>query len=356
MTNTDKELFRILNDKLDGLESPVSADVWNGVQQQMGAAGQAAAVKTGFWTTKLIVGLAAAAVVTGVVLVSVLKENTQQPAQNKQENVLTPQHTAGSEVSKVDSNSISVAPPSPEMGTVTCTETVGSCCDDEVPDPEEVNLGNGPYPFLEDIIVADDRNAEKSPATSSAQERNLADLLSQNVEPLSAGFHSRCVDAEDLRYFFFPKTDKAQSFKWVVSDGTESSEMSLAHVFEKEGIYTITLTVKGIDGQITTESESIAVFKPILFKIPTAITPGNSGKNDVIDFADAIENEKALEYLVIRDKQGNVVYESKNAFVWNGNNTRQEVCPAGVYTYVVIAMDKENKSQTNKGTIQLFHE
>ena len=69
-----------------------------------------------------------------------------------------------------------------------------------------------------------------------------------------------------------------------------------------------------------------------------------------------VENEKAVEYVVIRDKQGNVVYESKNTFVWNGHNTRQELCPAGVYTYVVIAIDKENKSQTNKGTIQLFHE
>lgn len=355
MTNTDKELFRILNEKLNGLESPVSADVWNSVQQQMNAAGHVAAAKTGFWTTKLIVGLAGAAMIAGVVLVSVQKNDQPEQVQTTQQSgSSTPQSATGSEESKVDSSAMSLAPPTPEMGTVTYTEIVSSSCD-FVP-PLEEHVDNAQYLGMDDVIVANGGNMVESLSNNDSVEGNEENNLSMNAEPLSAGFHARCVDSEDLRYFFFPKTDKAQSFKWVVSDGTESNEMSFAHVFEKEGHYTITLTVKGIDGQITTESESIPVFKPILFKIPTAITPGNSGKNDVIDFAEAIENEKALEYLVIRDKQGNVVYESKNAFVWNGNNTRQEVCPAGVYTYVVIAIDKENKSQTNKGTIQLFHE
>ena len=355
MTNTDKELFRILNDKLNGLESPVSADVWNGVQQQMGAAGKAAAVKSGFWASKLFIGLAAAAVITGVIVIAALntEKETKAPivqasntstSQSAQES--TAVHTDNSEIvlkndSTIANKSIVV------LESATC---------DAFPYPVDEMEGKTTYYGREDHNRENRYLAKNSSSPNNSENQNASDNISSSAEPLSAGFHTRCVDAEDMRYFFFPKTDKAKSFKWIVSDGTESSNISLAHVFEKEGTYSITLTATGYDGQVTTESESVSIFKPVLFKIPTAISPGTSGKNDIIDFEEAIENEKSIEYLVILNKEGKVVYESKNTFNWNGYDSRQELCPAGVYSYVVIAIDGGNKSQTNKGTIQLFHE
>ncbi|MFZ4785450.1 MAG: PKD domain-containing protein [Flavobacteriales bacterium] len=356
MTNTDKELFRILNDKLNGLESPVSADVWNGVQHQMSGAAKAATVKSGFWTSKLIIGLTTAAVITGVVLVAVI--NTQKSSEVKATNKSIDsksQMNQNSGAIQTDTTARSLNEIPSIVETATYEELVISPSDDIVPYSEDQRIEN-------EASIHSENQKESNNATDPASKdidriHELSEMnTNQNAEPLSAGFHTRCVDAEDLRYFFFPKTDKAQSFKWSVSDGSESAEMSLAHVFEKEGTYTITLTATGYDGQITTESESIQVYRPVIFKIPTAITPGNSGKNDAIDFTEAIEHEKSLTYVVIQDKQGNVVYESKNVFTWNGYNMKQELCSAGVYSYVVIAIDGGNNSHTNKGTIQLFHE
>jgi gliding motility-associated-like protein len=120
--------------------------------------------------------------------------------------------------------------------------------------------------------------------------------------------------------------------------------------------HTIELTATDKSGNVATESSTIQVVKPIVFKIPNAFSPGINGRNDVINFEEATQNESSINSVTVIDRNGDVIYESNNDFIWNGSNKSGELAPAGVYTYLIRAIDKLGESRMNKGTIQLFRE
>ena len=132
--------------------------------------------------------------------------------------------------------------------------------------------------------------------------------------------------------------------------------MTFSHQFNNEGNYSIELTVTDNSGNIASESTTIQVVKPIAFKIPNAFSPGINGKNDVIDFVEATQNEASIVSVTILDRNGNLIYESKNSFIWDGTANNGEIAPNGTYTYIITAIDKLGESLMNKGTIQLFGE
>ena len=132
--------------------------------------------------------------------------------------------------------------------------------------------------------------------------------------------------------------------------------MTFSHQFSEEGNYNVELTITDKQGNSTTESSTVRAVRPIIFTIPNAFSPGINGRNDVINFEEATQNEASMSSVKIMDRNGNTIYESKNSFIWDGTANNGEIAPNGVYTYVITATDKLGESRMNKGTIQLFSE
>lgn len=304
-----------------------------------------------------ILGIAAAAIIAAVTVIYVATSSEQSQTGSVSNTPQSSEKTIDSTTSKDQSNQ--------ENTTITSTESSAIVAEKksvelttETTQNELVveDINNGKWNDNNDVPNALWNDKKQNNEHSNNIPTNQKSTPNSTEEPLSASFHTRVVDANSLRYFFFPKTSANASFNWTSSDGSTSSDMTFSHQFNNEGNYSIELTVTDNSGNIASESTTIQVVKPIAFKIPNAFSPGINGKNDVIDFEESTQNEANIVSVSILDRNGNLIYESKNSFIWDGTANNGEMASNGTYTYIITAIDKLGESRMNKGTIQLFSE
>lgn len=109
--------------------------------------------------------------------------------------------------------------------------------------------------------------------------------------------------------------------------------------------------------QARTENEKC--LEVLVNKIPTAFTPGNNGKNDFFDpeqylsLSGCSSNLKA-QALHIFNQWGEIVFKAQPYEKWDGKSvTYQKIVLSGAYYYVLI-INNGDKTQSVKGTINLF--
>jgi len=352
LSNTDENIKNMLQEKFASHESTVNPEIWNSISNGLSSASTTTA--SSFSISKII-GIAAAAVVATVTTLIVLNSSkadgeiaTNTTVDAKTEETSISQKSENSTIQnsqEINSSNQEEILPSTSISTI------------ELPSSNE-NTEDLVGGYWQDI---NDRNVGINDGLGNNQNDSDKKNDSNNIyndtdEPISASFHTKVVDATTMRYFFFPKTSANASFKWTSSDGYSSSDITFSHEFIEEGNYTIELTATDKSGNVATESSTIQVVKPIVFKIPNAFSPGINGRNDVINFEEATQNESSINSVTVIDRNGDVIYESNNSFIWNGSNKGGDLAPAGVYTYLITAIDKLGESRMNKGTIQLFRE
>ena len=356
MSKTDENIKNILQEKFASHESTVNPEIWNSISNSLASAPAATGAALSF--SKLI-GIAASIIVATASAIYFFsseeigsKENISATT-NTSAPVLT--DTAAK---KIEENKSSLPTTNPFETTTGASSSHNSkenkieliTLEDLQPDGKWVDNGDvektSGYPN-NSSVPSDQKSMSPDPLTQAA---------GRTEEPLSASFHTREVDMNSLRYFFFPKTNANVTFKWTSSDGYSSNDMTFSHQFAEEGNYTIELTVTDKNGNSSTESGSVRAVRPITFTIPNAFSPGINGRNDVINFETSVQNESSIISVTIQDRNGKVIYESKNSFIWDGTTAGGEMAPNGVYTYILIAIDKLGQTKMNKGTIQLFSE
>jgi gliding motility-associated-like protein len=354
LSKTDENIKNILQEKFASHESHVNPEIWNSISNSMASASSTAGA--GISIAKIL-GIAAAAIIAAVTVVYVVTSSEQGQAGSVS---ITPQNsevTIDSTTSKDESTQDNSTNATTESGAIVAEKkSVESTA--EITQNELIveDINNGKWNDNTDVpqTLGNDKKQNNEENNSTTTNQKSTSNLSE--EPLSASFHTRVVDANTLRYFFFPKTSANASFKWTSSDGYTSSDMTFSHQFNNEGNYSIELTVTDNSGNIASESTTIQVVKPIAFKIPNAFSPGINGKNDIIDFEESTQNESTIVSVSILDRNGNLIYESKNSFIWDGTANNGEMAPNGTYTYIITAIDKLGESRMNKGIIQLFGE
>lgn len=354
MSKTDENIKSLLQEKFASHESPVNPEIWNSISNSM--AGASTSASTGISIAKIL-GIAAAAIIATVTVLYVV--NSSDQSQNSADKATPQSIEKPIEPEKLQdqpNKEISTLSPKEPSVTTASTASVVSASSNQQNELVVEDINNGKWNDYNE-----DPQSSSSDKKQNIEERNnTAPNQKSNSntaeEPLSASFHTKVVDANTLRYFFFPKTSANASFKWTSSDGHTSSEMTFSHQFNDEGNYSIELTVTDNSGNIATESTTVQVVKPIAFKIPNAFSPGINGKNDVINFEESTQNEASISSVTIFDRNGAIIYESNNDFIWNGSNKSGELAQSGVYTYVITAIDKLGETRMNKGTIQLFGE
>ena len=115
--------------------------------------------------------------------------------------------------------------------------------------------------------------------------------------------------------------------------------------------YVVTVSVPG--GCFATDDINIIVFKtgPEIF-VPTAFTPNNDGKNDVLK--PVAVGMKQVNFFRIYNRWGQMVYStSQLGKGWNGTFGGVDQA-SGTYVYTVEASDYLNKTILKKGTVVLL--
>jgi len=352
LSNTDENIKNMLQEKFASHESTVNPEIWNSISNGLSSASTTTASSV---SISKIIGIAAAAVAATVTMLIVLNSSradgeiaTNTPVDAKTEETSISQKSENSTIQnsqEINSSNQEEILPTTSISAIELPSTNDNT--------EDLAAGN-----WQDI---NDRNVGINDGLGNNKNDSDKKNVSNNIyndtdEPVSASFHTKVVDVTTMRYFFFPKTSANATFKWTSSDGYSSSDITFSHEFIEEGNYTIELTATDKSGNVATESSTIQVVKPIVFKIPNAFSPGINGRNDVINFEEATQNESSINSVTVIDRNGDVIYESNNDFIWNGSNKSGELAPAGVYTYLIAAIDKLGESRMNKGTIQLFRE
>lgn len=145
------------------------------------------------------------------------------------------------------------------------------------------------------------------------------------ADPLPTAKVNETVDFTDLSSFLY---GTIISWNWDFGDGNSSSEQNPQHSYPMPGAYTVTLTVTGDNGCVSTVTLDYTIIAdPII--VPNVFTPNGDNLNDFLIF-------KNLEYygiasLVIFNRWGNKIYESGNyQNDWDGENVVN-----GVYFYIL---------------------
>lgn len=155
------------------------------------------------------------------------------------------------------------------------------------------------------------------------------------------------------------RSSTSVNYKWSINDteykNTNTSTLFIPYLdFNKASEADIQLEIrKGNCTDTKTNKVIIPKEEKELF-IPNVFTPTvEDGKNDC--FKIAIE-ETTFYYLVIKNRNGNIVFESQNAEeCWNGAiNNKGEKCAPDAYFYQLIYQKENNEKKTLTGRVQLF--
>lgn len=147
---------------------------------------------------------------------------------------------------------------------------------------------------------------------------------------------------------FTDNTPGAISWLWDFGDGNTSTQQNPTHTYATDSLYTVTLTVQA--GSCSASQSQMYLVQTEIpvppVSAPNVVTPGNDGKNDVLEFTNLLDHPNSK--LVVYNRWGNLVYESNDY----QNNWKPDVVD-GVYYYVLSG---PNLDKTFTGFFHVIHE
>ncbi|MFN3951961.1 MAG: PKD domain-containing protein [Thermaurantimonas sp.] len=138
-----------------------------------------------------------------------------------------------------------------------------------------------------------------------------------------------------------------------ISDGTiiPNPPESYKHTFSDTGKYLIVLEAVNEYGCTAYDSVDVWIYPEITLFIPNAFTPNGDGINDV--FTVSVTGIVSYEISIL-NRWGEVIYQSTNpSDFWDGTHQGKKV-PAGIYQYVIRAVDFQDVLHIRRGNIYLL--
>lgn len=125
------------------------------------------------------------------------------------------------------------------------------------------------------------------------------------------------------------------------------------HDYTRSGYYTITLTAEDSLGCIDSTKTRVSVSVPYFFYVPNAFTPDGDGINET--FAPKGAGVDPDNYMMqIFDRSGMLIFSTRSPFdYWDGRNKYGQMCPEGVYIYLIRLLDLNNEEKEYTGTVTL---
>ena len=144
------------------------------------------------------------------------------------------------------------------------------------------------------------------------------------------------------------------NFGDIFSNVNEVDDLSdVTHDYTHSGYYTITLTATDSAGCVDSVKTRVSVEVPYFFYIPNAFSPDGDGVNET--FAPKGEGVDADQYsMQIFDRNGVLVFSTRSPYdYWDGRNKYGQMCPEGVYVYLIrlVNLNAEDKEYTGSVTL-----
>jgi gliding motility-associated-like protein len=354
----DNELRDIFQNKLTDHSSPVSDHLWSSVQSSI--SGSVASTTATSWlaTAKFWWIAAATAVVMGGATLLFVANNTdsQSPsaAQLTESNASTQQNQINASSNLVGQSSVNpndngsqnkkqvpqTTPTSPELSSINVAPTHMLS---EVPvNPGEIQTTPG-ISEVEIVKTQEPEATQKaSPPTSIApSEKPSLKLTVVRFAP------------EQLKYLFITSADAQYFEEWEFGDGETSNEYSVSHEYETDGVYTVLMRTRSQTGELVETRQQVAAYHNGKLEMPNIFTPNGDGSNDTFNVLDLSKHIGQVNYMAIRNKDGELVYESNSSAPWDGMNTRGVACEQGSYLYSIVATDVAGNTLEKQGVVVL---
>lgn len=140
-------------------------------------------------------------------------------------------------------------------------------------------------------------------------------------------------------------------YRWTPSTGLSADDIpNPVAVLNKSTSFVLTAYTSA--GCATTDTLNIKVFKGPAFYVPTAFSPNNDGKNDVLRFIAV--GMKTIELFHVYNRYGQVVFSSPLVSGgWDGRLQGIQQ-PPGTYVWMIKGVDFTGAPHFKKGTVTLI--
>ena len=366
MKHTDDKIREIFSNKLGEWEADVPHGMWESVSAKIStgsaaATGAAAAVKG--ISAKLLAAIAAAAIAVGGVIYTFSTQDTSSSTESNNSraevNIVNSSLDEKSDKEQIITPSIienhDLVPPVVHQEDNSAIKPQVDLQNNETPknsnSTKEQKQVVTPVQ-LEGSVV---QEKTKSFDNEKTQESNSVQQGNENYfanESLTAAFTVVPVDFEEQKFFFMAESANAKSYTWDFGDGSSSTELSPTHQFQEDGDYNVTLVVRNSRNESVTVSKELKVVVPGKMLIPTIFSPNGDGFNDLFDIR---EKSEGIDFssVVVRDANGNAVFEGDGTMLWDGNDPGGNHCAEGTYLYYVKGTDRNHQIREKRGTVFL---
>ena len=198
--------------------------------------------------------------------------------------------------------------------------------------------------YTEPSVSEETSEENTTPVTPTIEEIEKDEIIASIVAAPVGGYAPLEVS--------FAQYSENGKVHWDFGDGNTSEESSPAHVFEKYGKYTVTLTITDEDGVTYQDYRVIEVLaNSALTKIPNVFTPNMDGVND----AYLVEGKNIESFsLAILNTQGEILFQSESIEKsWDGTDKFGDELPTGTYVVIISARGIDGKKYEHSGTVTL---
>ncbi len=200
--------------------------------------------------------------------------------------------------------------------------------------------------FINGLTQTTYYRAEVTTGTCTPNLSNVVEIIVSAKPTASFTANPNPASLPDATVNFTNNSTNAVTYQWFFGDGNNSILTSPTHTYTTQGTYAVTLIATSLLGCTDTLRTTITVLpEGSTMFIPNIFTPNGDGFNDV--FAPVFQNYTNIK-IQIFNRWGNKVYEGNDYWKPNPN------VPDGVYTYIITATNRENKTDTRVGTLTLL--
>lgn len=165
---------------------------------------------------------------------------------------------------------------------------------------------------------------------------------SQNLDP-SVQFTDNSFDAIE--------------WKWTFGDKQTSVEQNPKHIFQKQGGYSVQLTIKNSNGCTATMLKTISVLQNYNLFAPKAFSPNGDGLNDNW-FPEGLRSDNVMGFTlkIVDPKSSTVVFATSDKnFKWDGRRHNNGMVNSGeIYGWIAKVKHSDGKMREYGGTITVI--
>ena len=365
----------LFKDSFENFEADVDPTIWENVSSQIGgqatapdassaassSSGSSALVGSVAVKTIAIVGTAGLLTFGAYYLINsdsnevpqVLNELPTEIIENedREENIINSEETAVSQELSTEEDASYISATSQEPIAVEIETIETQITEPAAANNNEAKAETQPTEPSKAVAVMTSNQAKAEEKETVKTEPELAPVAKAHLIPsiyasVNSGIKPLNVDFEN-------KGSQSADIRWkIAGEHLYDQEQMINHTFERSGKYWVVVEIRDETGQKSRDSVEITVEGNSIIKVPNVFTPNGDGVHDA--FVIETEDIKSLRCSIM-DRSGKIVFQWDNIYGhWDGRDMSGREMQAGIYFYVVEAVDSDDTLYRKKGTVSLY--